>query len=301
MYSIGSSVCREPDVKDQVTADLTGLMGQAAGLLEQLSDVPPLDLTLDLSENTIELKAPLGTPLGDARPAVDRVAEVLGAHAALKTITRGVYSYSVHGEWDGVPVSALAVTPINTSAASRGARTTTAPQAAAVLRELIPWARALDARTVRSFGVLDQTTTYLVQIGISHPTDRAGATDAVFAGLPSTVDHQWHGSWGHALLPTGHTLNVFTTTKHKRRGASMTGSEPVPAQIPIPINLVVLRSLEDGSPLFPAHQVPELLRNLAGVFREHPEMDPAEGLAALADQLDLIVITALSSYTEGDK
>lgn len=81
----------------------------------------------------------------------------------------------------------------------------------------------------------------------------------------------------------------------------MTSSEPTPAQITIPTNLVVLRSLEDGSPLFPAHQVPELLRNLAGVFRAHPEMDPAEGLAALADQLDLIVITALSSYTEGDK
>ncbi|WP_329020935.1 hypothetical protein [Streptomyces sp. NBC_01601] len=199
-------------MKDQAAIDLAGLMGRAAGLLEQLSDIPQLDLTLDLRENTIELKAPLGTPLGDARPAVDHVAEVLGAQAALKTITHGVYSYSVHGDRDGVPVSALAVTPINTSAASRGARTTSATQTAAVLRELIPWTRALDARTVQSFGVLDQTTTYLVQIGISHPTDRAGAADAVFAGLPSTVDHQWHGSWGHALLPTGHTLNVFTTT-----------------------------------------------------------------------------------------
>ncbi|QNS09459.1 hypothetical protein [Streptomyces xanthii] len=78
----------------------------------------------------------------------------------------------------------------------------------------------------------------------------------------------------------------------------MTGPESAPAHIPIPTNLVVLRSLEDGSPLFPAHQVSELLRNLAGVFREHPEMDPAEGLAALADQLDLIVITALGSYTK---
>lgn len=195
-----------------MTADLTGLMGQAAGLLEQLGDAPPLDLTLDLRESTIEFRAPLGTSLGDARPAVDHVAEVLGIQAALKTITRGTYSYSVHGERNGIPVCALAVTPFSAPAASREGRTTSAPQTAAILRELLPWAGALDARTVRSFGVLDQATTYLVQVGVSHPTDRAGAADAVFAGLPSTVDHQWHGSWGHALLPTGHTLNVFTTT-----------------------------------------------------------------------------------------
>ncbi|MGW9436748.1 hypothetical protein [Streptomyces sp. NPDC055607] len=76
-------------------------------------------------------------------------------------------------------------------------------------------------------------------------------------------------------------------------------SGPKPGQVQIPAHLVVLRRQEDGSALLPAHQVTELLRTLSTAFRDHPEMDPAGGLASLADQLDLIVITALGSDTEG--
>ncbi|MGA5643324.1 hypothetical protein ACPCTN_31860 [Streptomyces cinereoruber] len=73
---------------------------------------------------------------------------------------------------------------------------------------------------------------------------------------------------------------------------------PNPGQVQIPANLVVMRRQEDGSALLPAHQVTELLRTLSVAFRDHPELDPAEGLAALADQLDLIVIAALDQYAE---
>lgn len=78
----------------------------------------------------------------------------------------------------------------------------------------------------------------------------------------------------------------------------MTGSNP--DQIQIPTSLVVMRRQEDGSALLPAHQVTELLRTLSMAFRDHPEMDPAAGLASLADQLDLIVIAALDRSAEGD-
>ncbi|MFI7396212.1 hypothetical protein [Streptomyces tendae] len=78
----------------------------------------------------------------------------------------------------------------------------------------------------------------------------------------------------------------------------MTGANP--DQIQIPTSLVVMRRQEDGSALLPAHQVTELLRTLSVAFRDHPEMDPAAGLASLADQLDLIVIAALDRSAEGD-
>ncbi|MFF8809849.1 hypothetical protein [Streptomyces omiyaensis] len=77
-------------------------------------------------------------------------------------------------------------------------------------------------------------------------------------------------------------------------------AEQHPRRIPIPTDLVVMQSKEDGSVLLPAHQVTTLMRSLSAAFRNHPEIEPADGLDALADQLDLVVLAALDRLAQGD-
>ncbi|MFE9613185.1 hypothetical protein [Streptomyces sp. NPDC006012] len=77
-------------------------------------------------------------------------------------------------------------------------------------------------------------------------------------------------------------------------------AEQNPRRIPIPTDLVVMQSQEDGSALLPAHQVTALMRSLSAALRKHPEIEPADGLDALADQLDLVVLAALDRLAQGD-
>ncbi|WP_331726019.1 hypothetical protein [Streptomyces sp. NBC_00470] len=190
-------------------AVLPRLMETAARLLDEAGELEPVTVDLHLHSPGIQLKGGSFRSIAAARSAIDRIGEVLGVPPALKPVTGRIFSYQASGEWEGVPVHAMALTPPgpNPFLTNPATRVTTTAQTAALLRSLAQWAAGLDTARVRSLIVHEDKDGHHVQICVRNEQDQQGVAEAVIGHLPNKIEH--HGS-GHALLPTGHTLRIDT-------------------------------------------------------------------------------------------
>ncbi|MFE2693675.1 hypothetical protein, partial [Streptomyces mirabilis] len=92
---------------------LTPLMTTAATILECGGDgLAPLSVMADAAKQSLFILSPLGARIAEMRTSVDRLAEILGGDASLRTLGPNSFSYSAEGDIDGIRVIVMASTPL---------------------------------------------------------------------------------------------------------------------------------------------------------------------------------------------